>query len=255
MDLTWKSFLIVCPLVFLGGFVDAIAGGGGLITLPAYFLCGLPAHAALATNKLSSSLGAAVSAARYWRHQYMDRGLILPTVVAALLGSAIGARASLLVSEQALKYLLLIVLPAAAYYVLRKKDFSVQAAASCPPLLRRRTMAITVAAALLIGCYDGFYGPGTGTFLLLIFTGAAKMDLRTASGNAKAINLASNIAALVTFICNGKVHFLLGGTAALFSIAGNYLGAGMLIRDGGKIVRPAILLVLALLFIKILSGN
>ena len=105
-----------------------------------------------------------------------------------------------------------------------------------------------------MGAYDGFYGPGTGTFLILILTGAAKYDMKTAAGTTKAIILASNVADMVTFIINGKVIYPLGLTAGLFCIAGNYIGSGMVLANGQKIVRPVVLIVLAILFVKVIFG-
>ena len=106
-----------------------------------------------------------------------------------------------------------------------------------------------------MGGYDGFYGPGTGTFLILILTGAAGLDTRSASAQTKVINLASNIAALATFIFTGNVFYPLGLTAWRVFHCGHYIGAGMVAHDGQKVVRPVVLLVLAVLFVKILSGN
>ena len=105
----------------------------------------------------------------------------------------------------------------------------------------------------MIGGYDGFYGPGTGTFLLLVYTGLARMDVRTAAGNVKLVNLASNVSAFVTFFMNGKILFTLGLAASVFSIAGHYIGAGMVIKNGTKIVRPIILVVLAILMVKLVT--
>lgn len=107
-------------------------------------------------------------------------------------------------------------------------------------------------SSLAVGCYDGFYGPGTGTFLLLLYTGAAKMDVRRASGNMKLANLSSNVTALVVFLFSGKIIFPLGLAASVFSIAGHYIGAGMVMKNGSRIVKPLILVVMALLFIKII---
>ena len=116
-----------------------------------------------------------------------------------------------------------------------------------------RQTAIVLASSLLIGAYDGFYGPGTGTFLILIYCGMAKMDLRTASGNVKLVNLASNVGALATSLMHGKVFIVLGLIGALASVGGHYLGSGLAIKDGSKIVRPVILIVLVLLAVKVIS--
>ena len=113
--------------------------------------------------------------------------------------------------------------------------------------------AIVWGASLILGLYDGFYGPGTGTFLLLVYCYLGKMDVRTASGNVKLANLASNLGSLVTSLLAGTVVAPLGLIAAVFSIAGHYLGAGMNIKNGSKIVRPVIFVVLALLAVKIIT--
>ena len=117
----------------------------------------------------------------------------------------------------------------------------------------RRRAAIVWAASFVVGAYDGFYGPGTGTFLVLIFCGLAKMDLRTASGNVKLVNLASNIGALFTSLMHGKVFLVLGLIGAVASVAGHYIGSGMAIKNGSKVVRPVILVVLVLLAIKVIT--
>ena len=248
MELTIQMLLIVCPLVFLAGLVDSIAGGGGLIALPAFLLAGLPPHTAIATNKLSSTIGTTVSAARLAKH--LDLPVAAVSVACALLGSSLGSRLSLLTSERVIEYMLIPILIIVACYVLRRKNLGTDQTASELP--RKKIFLFSMLASLVIGCYDGFYGPGTGTFLLLIFTGLIHMNVLTASANTKAVNLASNLGALLTFLLNGKVFFALGIPAALFSLAGHYVGSGLVVKNGTKIVRPIILIVLGILFVKIL---
>ena len=113
-------------------------------------------------------------------------------------------------------------------------------------------MLISMAVALFLGVYDGFYGPGAGTFLLLVFCRLGKMDLRSASGNVKIVNLSSNIGAVVTSIMAGKVIFAIGLISAVFAFLGQYIGAGMMIKNGSKIVTPVIRSVLSLLFIRVI---
>ena len=122
MELTWSMFLIVCPLVFLAGFVDAIGGGGGLISLPAYFLAGVPVHHALATNKMSSASGTLISTIRLCRNTVIRWKLAIPAVLCALTGSYIGTRLTLLTDERILKHVLMIVLPVVAFFVFRKNS-------------------------------------------------------------------------------------------------------------------------------------
>ena len=248
MELTLQTFLIVCPLVFLASFVDSIAGGGGLISLPAYLLAGVPMHSAVATNKLSSATGTVISTWRLCKNKYVDWILVLPCIVMAVIGSGIGANISLHVSERVLKIILIPVVLVVAFYVMKKKDLDKH---STVTISRKAQMIWCAASALVVGLYDGYYGPGTGTFLLLLFTGLGKMDLRTASGNMKVTNLSSNVSALAVFLINGRAILPLGLAASVFSIAGHYMGSGMVMKNGNKIVRPIILIVITLLFIKI----
>lgn len=244
-------FLIVCPLTFLAGLVDSIAGGGGLISLPAFLFAGLPMHSAIATNKLSSSIGTSVSTVRYCKNGFFDRKIALPSIALALVGAVIGARLVLLVDDKYLRWLLIAVLPIVAAAVFLDKSGD-NADAFFPA---GRRMAVACAAALLIGMYDGFYGPGTGTFLLLALTRFAHMDVRTASGNVKLINLSSNAAALITFLLHGQVRLALGLSSAVFCFIGHYIGSGLVMKSGNKIVKPIILVVLILLFFKIIFGS
>lgn len=249
MELTILTFIIVCPLVFLASFVDAVAGGGGLIALPAYLLAGVPMHNAIATNKLSSSAGTVFSTVRLCRNKFVDWGLALPCISMALLGSYIGANLALRASDTLLRWMLIPVLPVVSFYVLKKKEIGDNSGIK---IGRKKQWLICALSSLAVGCYDGFYGPGTGTFLLLLYTGAVKMDVRRASGNMKLANLSSNVTALVVFLFSGNIIFPLGLAASAFSIAGHYIGAGMVMKNGSRIVRPLILVVITLLFIKII---
>ncbi|MEY8352879.1 TSUP family transporter [Lachnospiraceae bacterium 54-53] len=246
------QYLIVCPLVFLAGFVDSIAGGGGLISLPAYLAAGIPPHLAIGTNKLGSTMGTVISTARFAKNGYIKMKLSLFAALFAVAGSVIGAHLSLLSSEKMLKGMMLAVLPVVAYYVLKNKNLGDNGESGSLP--EGKTFLISMGAAFTVGCYDGFYGPGTGTFLLLILTGMAKMDVRSASGTTKVINLSSNVAALVTFLINGKVMIPLGLASGLFCIAGNYIGSGLVVKNGLKVVRPVVMVVLLCLFVKIIKG-
>lgn len=241
------EYLIVCPLVFLAGFIDAIAGGGGLISLPAYLIAGLPPHAAIGTNKFSSSLGTTVATWHYARCGFIQWKRVIPAVATALIGSWLGARLALLVEADAFKIIMLVILPLTACYVLRKK--SLQSDKS--PYSERKTMWIVMSLALFIGIYDGFYGPGTGTFLMLLLTAVAHVSLNEAAGTTKVINLSANIAALSVYLVHGVVWFPLAFVAAIFGIAGNYIGANYFTSKGTGFVKPVIIIVLTIFFIKI----
>ncbi|MDR1008313.1 MAG: TSUP family transporter [Campylobacteraceae bacterium] len=241
------TFLIVCPLVFLAGFIDAIAGGGGLISMPAYLFAGLPPHYALGTNKLSSTIGAIVASLRYYKNGFVDMAICFPSIICALMGSFIGAHIALHVNEEILQKILIILLPIIAIYILKNKSLNV-AINSIP---RKKTLIYSTIISFAVGMYDGFFGPGTGTFLIIAFIGIARIAPRTAAGNAKIINLSSNIAGLSVFLYNGYVSIALGLIAGIFSIFGSYMGAGLAIKKGSNIIRYAIFFVITLLFCKL----
>ena len=248
-----QRFLIVCPLVFLAGFVDSIAGGGGLISFPAYMLAGVPVHVILGTSKLSSFPGAIVAALRFAKNKYIRWRLAVPCAAMAMIGAVLGASLALRTDEKLIKSLMLVVLPVVAFYVLKNKDMGDGTVRK--ELEPKKLLAVGMAASLFIGIYDGFYGPGTGTFLILIFSGAAKLNMKEAAGVSKFINLMADISALSTFFMGGKLDYALGITAALFCMAGSYFGSGLVVNNGQKIVRPVVLVVLGLLFVKIITGQ
>ncbi len=242
------QLLIICPLICLAGYVDAIAGGGGLISLPAYMIAGFPVHAAIATNKVSSSMGTTMSTYRYWYKGFVSFHKVFPVIVFSFCGSAIGAQLALLISDFWFKILMLIVLPPLAYYVTKEKNFDKPRM----PYKKAKTFILTAAIAFVMGIYDGLYGPGAGTFLLLLLTGIAHLDLAHANGTAKAINLSTNYAAVLVFLYNGRAEILVGVIAGAFSILGNFLGARRFERYGGRSVRLPMILVLSVFFVKII---
>ncbi len=245
----FHQLLIICPLVFFAGVVDSIAGGGGIISLPAYLAAGLPAHAALATNKFAATFGTATATARFIKNKKIHYPAAAAAVVAALIGSPIGVSAALITDDRILRYILLAALPLLAVFILKNKNFNNDGSEKNYSL--HKILALSFVSGFVIGLYDGFFGPGTGTFLILIFNLLLGFDLLTAAGTAKAVNLASNVAALVTFLISGNIIIVIGATAILFSVAGNYVGSGLALRNGVKAIRPMFVVVLLMLIIKI----
>ena len=251
MTLTPQMFLIICPLLFLAGLVDAIGGGGGLISLPAYLLAGVPVHNAIATNKLSSACGTTLTTLRFIRQGLVNWKIAVPTIIFAMLGSSLGANLSMKVDEGVMENILFIVLPVVAFVVMNPKLFRDHL--DTEVRLDTRLWVTAVASSFLVGIYDGFYGPGTGTFLIIAFTVFAKMDLRSANAQAKIINLTTNLTSLTIFLMSGQVIVLLGLAAAACNMAGNYVGSGLAMKQSGKVTRPVIIFVLILLFLKVLG--
>lgn len=251
IDLSLSTFLIVCPFLFLAGLIDAIGGGGGLISLPAYLIAGLPPHMAVATNKMSSTCGTTLATARFIKNGLVNFKLAVPSIIVAILGSSIGAHISMIVPDKVMMYVLIGVLPVSAFFVLNKKLFHDTEDETIT--LDKKTYLTATVAAFIIGMYDGFYGPGTGTFLIIAFTVFAKLGIKTANAQAKVINLTTNITSLIIFLFNGQVLLPLGLAAAVCNMVGGYLGAGMVMKNGTKIVRPSILFVLFLLLLKVVG--
>lgn len=248
MTPTLLQYLIICPLVGLAGFVDAIAGGGGLISLPAYLIAGLPTQAALATNKMSACMGATIAAGKYAKSGFIPWKTAIPCVLFAMLGSNLGAQIVLLIDDYYFKRLMLVILPLTALYIYRNKVMAQER----PALPFWQTAIIGSTVSFAIGIYDGFYGPGTGVFLILLLTSLAHYGLKEANGLCKAINWTTNVSSLAVFLMNGRVLLPLGLTAGLFSIAGSYLGARTFEKKGAQSVKPLMLVVVAIFFVKVL---
>ena len=247
-EITLFTYLIVCPLIFLGGFVDSIAGGGGLITLPAYYLAGLPPSLAGGTNKLSAVAGTAVATAKYSARGLVDWKQGIASLLGALPGAAFGAYLLTVLPDLYVRVGVILALPLVAFLVLRNKDLSVRSA--LVPV--RWTLAACFFIGLFVGVYDGLVGPGTGTFLILAYVMLLGEEALTASGTAKLVNLGSNAGALVTLILTGHVLYALALPAAVFGIAGNMLGASLAIKKGAPFIRLLLLAVLGLLLVKLL---
>lgn len=242
--------LIACPLVFIAGFVDSVAGGGGIISIPAYLLAGMPTYLALGTNKLVACMGTALSSVKYFRSGRVIVKIAALAAVGSLGGSFIGTNLALLIPERALRIVVLVALPAVALFLIRRREFG-QAENERKEMENGKETALALGSGLTIGLYDGLIGPGTGTFFILIFSGIFGLDLLTSSGCAKISNLASNVMSTIIYVINGKVWFAVAVPAMICCMLGNYAGARYAIKGGSGNVRKIMLLVLVLLFVKI----
>ncbi|MCB5265269.1 MAG: TSUP family transporter [Candidatus Cloacimonetes bacterium] len=250
ISLSVVDYAIILPFIFLAGFIDAIAGGGGLISLPAYWSAGIPPHMALGTNKFSSCSGTIFSTARFFHAKMIDVPVALIGAVMALAGSWLGASTALRISGEFLNYLLIILIPLITVVVLLRKNLGFSDTAHLLKLGFR--LSLGALAGLIIGFYDGFFGPGTGTFLILIYSVLLHYDFVRANGNSKVVNLASNMAAVVTFAVHGQILYPIAIPAAVCGIAGNLLGSKMVVLRGNKIIRKVFILALILLLIRVL---
>lgn len=241
---------IVCPLLFLAGFADSIAGGGGTISVPSALLAGIPIHTAYGTNKLAMSLGTLTSVIQYGRKGKICWFTALFAAAGALAGSPLGALLAMHLSEKYLSYCLMALLPAAALFLSLNKGFGQTPKHRDLSRLQQAVYALLI--GLGVGAYDGFFGPGAGTFYIILFCTVLGTDLVQASGNAKVVNLASNTGALVTYILSGKVWFAAGLPMAVCAIAGNFLGSRLAIKNGARFIRPIMAVMILLILVKLI---
>lgn len=239
-----SAVAVLAGVAFVAGLVDAIAGGGGLLTIPALLAAGLPPHAALATNKGQAVFGSGIAAATFARRGALDWQLARVTFPLGLLGSLAGAFAVTLLPPALLKPVVIVLLPLAALSLFLRK----QSHAGPPP--KHRTV-IAAAIAVTIAAYDGFFGPGTGAFLIVGFSTLLHAPLLRASADAKVVNFASNLAAMALFAARGNVLWNIALPMAVGQLAGGFVGAHVAVRGGDRIVRAFVLVVASALVVKL----
>jgi uncharacterized membrane protein YfcA len=243
------DFALLCFFAFLAGLVDSVVGGGGLVQLPALFVL-LPAPLAASvptvfgTNKLSSICGTAVAAAQYARKVEIPWGPVLPAALTAFVFSALGARCVQMLRGEFLKPLVLVLMIVVLIYTWLRKDFGNLHA---PKLTARREVLAAIAVGMVIGFYDGFFGPGTGSFLMFIFVGVFGFDFLTATAGAKVINLATNIAAVAAFALGGHVLYEYALPMGACNVAGALVGTRLAVLKGNRFVRVFFLCVVTVM--------
>lgn len=225
--------LILIFAAFLAGFVDAIAGGGGLITVPILLLCGASPIQALATNKLQGTFGSATAALSYARAGHVRLAGQLPMAVVAVLAGAGGAMVAHLIPAGALRVIMPIVLVAVAAFFALKKGLS-----DTDRVQRLKPAVFAVTVVPLIAAYDGFFGPGTGSFYMMGFVLLAGFGVLKATAHTKLLNFASNAGSLAVFAFSGATWWAVGFAMAGAQVAGAALGARVAMRVGAKMIRP-----------------
>lgn len=242
------SFLFIACAAFLGAFVDAIAGGGGLITVPAYFIGGFPPHLALGTNKLSATFGSFSSTLEFLRQKKVSLELVKFLVPFTLVGAILGVRTVLFLDQSFLYPLVSILILIVGLYTYFKKDLGLT---NSYTKATKNQWIIGVLMAFSIGFYDGFFGPGTGSFYLFAFIRFFGMDFVHAGGNTKVLNFVSNATSLAVFALAGKINWMFGLTAGIFSIVGSIIGTKVAIRKGSSFVKPIFLFMSFAVFLKV----
>jgi uncharacterized protein len=243
--LSVSALLLLAGVSFAAGLVDAIAGGGGLLTVPALLAVGLPPHLALATNKGQATFGAVSSFVSFWRSGGVDRPRVPIAFTCGLVGSLAGASLVLLMSPESLRPVVLALLVIAALIVVSRRSLTPAAVAVASP------RAALGAMAFAFGAYDGFFGPGVGSMLIVANALLFGDGLTRASGNAKVVNLASNLAALGLFAARGMVLWQIALPMAAANALGAAVGVRLAVRRGDRFVRAVVLLVVLTLVTKL----
>ncbi|MFB4424648.1 sulfite exporter TauE/SafE family protein [Streptomyces sp. QL37] len=253
-EMTLTTLVLLCLAAAVAGWIDAVVGGGGLLLLPALLL-GLPhvpaAHV-LGTNKAVAIVGTSGAAVTYVRKAPVRVGTAVRIGLMALVGSMTGAFFAAGISSDVLRPVIMVVLLAVAAFVMLRPSFGAAAAGDTgKKVTRARTVTAIVLVGGGIGFYDGLFGPGTGTFLVLALTAVLHLDLVTASATAKIVNVCTNGGALAMFAYQGTVLWQLAALMAVFNLAGGMLGARMALRKGSDFVRGVLLVVVFSLVAKL----
>jgi uncharacterized membrane protein YfcA len=232
----------------MGGLVDSMAGGGGLISLPSLLAAGVPPHVALATNKVQSAIGTSFSTFRYIRSGLVLLRLGVVGFAASFAGSYTGAWTVLRIPGSSLASIIPVLIVIVAAVTFLRKDFGVKDDVSA---LSTQQYVFAVLFALTLGFYDGFFGPGTGSFLAFGFVLFFRFGFLRATAHAKLLNLASNYAAILAFVIGGELYWNIALPMGLANLTGAWTGAGLAIKGGAKVIKPVFGLVLTALLVKI----
>lgn len=247
-----QTVLVLTAIAFLAGVIDAIAGGGGLLTLPALLVTGVDPRIALGTNKGQGVFGSFASLLAYYHAGRVDRRRALASFGAALLGSILGVRLVLSLRPELLRPVVLgLLLGVVVFFALRGRSGKArQAPGVAWPVALAHPIVVAAAVSLTLGGYDGFFGPGTGTFLIVLFVTLLGDDLTQATANAKVANFGSNVGAVASFALAGVIDFRLALPMGVAQALGGVVGARMALRGGERLIRAGVLLVALALSIR-----
>ncbi len=243
-----QIILILSLVGFFAGFIDSIAGGGGLLVLPAFLIAGVPPQIALGTNKFQGTLGTSVSTINFIHKGKVSYKVVISGIFFALLGAFIGSKLILSFDPEMVGKIIIFLLPLGIVGTLYPRKNSIQS----HHLSKIDFILKIPLICLIIGFYDGFFGPGTGSFLTLAFYVFMKLNLIEATANAKVFNFMSNLGALVSFIISGKVFFTLGLPMALANMAGNYFGSHLVLKKGEGIIKIFLIVILVILSVTLI---
>lgn len=243
------TILFLCLGGFLAAFVDSIAGGGGLISMPVLLMAGLPAHLALGTNKFAGAFGCFSSAYKYSKSGKTNIELLKKLIPFTILGCLLGVKCVLSISENILNILVFLMILIVALYTYLKKDLGKEDKFEN---LSKENIKKGIIMAFALGFYDGFFGPGTGTFLTFAFIKIYGFDFLHASANTKILNFTSNFTALILFMFSGQILYKVAIFYAISMVLGGYIGAKVAISKGSQLIKPIFLFMAVAVAIKLL---
>lgn len=244
-----KIIIFICFVYFTAGIVDAICGGGGLFTVPALMSIGLPAHMVVGTNQCSLILGNVMSIYKYNKSGNIHWRIAAIAVPFTLVGAIIGSKLNLIVSERYLQILMLALLPVIAIFTFVKKDIGTED--HFDEVSPARQFWGTAIISLTVSAYHAFYGPGSGLFFMALYCIVLKFDVLKGNGLTKVILFIASMMSGITYAVSGNVQWTIVSAASVFYIGGNYLGATIAITKGAKVVKPAFIVMIIVLFAKL----
>lgn len=243
------ELIILCTGMFVAGFVDSIAGGGGLISTPSLLMAGLPPHLALGTNKVAASLGTLTSSHEFFKSNKLNKELLKMLVPFAFVGSVIGVTTLQFISSEILEKLIpFMIFGVALYTILSKKVGMEDSFRGLHSGNKKKGKLLTS----VLGFYDGFFGPGTGTFFMFGLVKIFKFDFTVATANTKVLNFTTGFAALLTFLYNGQVNWRYGLMSSVFMVAGSKIGSKMAIKNGAKFIKPIFITMSVVMAVKMM---
>ena len=240
-DFPYLMYLFLVVMGFVAGFIDAIAGGGGLISLPALTFTGMPLVMALGTNKLQSAIGTSVATYKYYQDGVINLTAVYRGLVMGFVGAVLGAIAATNLPTEFMHYIVPFLMLGVFLFNIFNKKMGVEEGHK-----RMNEYAFFSIFGFIFGFYDAFFGPGTGNFWIILIVFFLGYTFLQASGYAKMLNLKSNLFSLIVFLYYGHVNFIIGFTMAIGQFVGGYMGAKMVILKGSKLVRPIFITVVGI---------
>lgn len=245
------KIIFMCFAGFIAAFVDSIAGGGGLISIPAFLIIGAPVYYTLGTNKFSASCGSLISSFGFFKSGKLNLKMLKILAPFTLAGAVLGVNTALRINEKFLNTLVLILILFVGIYTVFSKTMGQQDNFKG---LGKKNLFLGILLAFSLGFYDGFFGPGTGSFLIFGLISIFGFDFVCASGNAKVLNLVSNVTSLVLFAINGRIYYIIGIPMAIFMILGARLGTKLALNKGTKLIKPIFVAMSLAVAVKMLYG-